>query len=180
MGMKEEVTKRFEALIDKGRELIGTLGPEVVAIRANGSKKENPEGFQYWVPKVRVPEFRSWLTSASTLIHFVAPHETHISQECDKIMSDDHLKQGVPSNVVVLMLGLLIGARDDWQCGFLGKMEYIVSGATFDDFLDHAEEYHKGNKKIESSVLASAVLKDTVKKICKKNNIEPSGKNLMI
>jgi hypothetical protein len=61
-------------------------------------------------------------------------------------------------DVVLHLLGLLIGARDDWQCGFLGKMEYIVSGATFDYFLDHAEEYHKGNKKIESSVLASAAM----------------------
>jgi uncharacterized protein YutE (UPF0331/DUF86 family) len=178
MGIKEEVTRRFEVLIGKGRQLLGTLGPEVVAIRANGSIKENPEGFQYWVPKVKVPEFRAWLTSASNLIHFIVPPETTLANECDKIMSDDHLKQGVPSNVVVLMLGLLIGARDDWQCGFLDKMEYIVSGATFDDFLDHAEEYHKGNKKNESSVLASAVLEDTVKKIAQKNKLATENKTL--
>ncbi len=178
MGMKEEIDKRFEMLIDKGQQLIRTLGPEIVQLDTFGNTEVVSESYPFWVPKVKIPEFRSWLTSASSLIHFVAPGETHIAQECDKIMSDEHLKQGVPSNVLALMLGLLIGARDDWQCGILGKMEYTVSGVTFDDFLDHAAEYHKGNRKIESSVLASAVLEDTVKKICKKNNIAPSGKKL--
>lgn len=178
MEMKEEVTQRFETLINQGRGLIGTLGPEVVVIRADGSEKVNPESYQYWVPKVRVPEFRSWLTSASNLIHFVAPHETHLAKECDRLMADDHLKQGVPSNVLVLMLGLLKGAKDDWEHGFLGRIEYIVAGAMFDDFLDHAAEYHRGNRKNEASVLASAVLEDTVKKIAQKNGVETSGKTL--
>lgn len=178
MGMKEEVTKRFEVLINQGRGLIGTLRPEVVVIRSDGSKKLNQEGYEYWVPKVRIPEFRSWLTSASNLIHFVAPPETHLAKECDRLMADDHLKQGVPSNVLVLMLGLLKGAKDDWEHGFLGRIEYIVAGATFDDFLDHAAEYHRGNKKNEASVLASTVLEDTVKKVAQKNGLITTGKTL--
>lgn len=178
MGMKEEVTKRFEVLIEKGRGLLGTLGPSVVQIDPYGNTEVDSDRYVYWVPQVRVPEFRSWLISASNLIRFVAPSETHLAKECDHLMADDHLKQGIPSNVLVLMLGLLIGAKDEWDHGLLGRIEYIVAGATFDDFLDYAAEYHKGNRKIESSVLASAVLEDTVEKICKKNNIEPSGKKL--
>ena len=178
MGTKEEITKRFEALINQGRGLIGTLDPEVVLIRADGSKKVNPKSYEYWVPKVRVPEFRSWLASASNLIHFISPSGTHLAKECDNLMTTDDLKRGVPSDVLVLMLGLLRGTKDDWEHGLLGKIEYIVAGATFDDFLDRAAEYHRGNKKIEASVLASAVMEDTVKKIAQKNGLATEGKTL--
>jgi hypothetical protein len=54
----------------------------------------------------------------------------------------------------------------------------MVAASTFDDFLDHAEVYHKGNKKIEASVLSSAVLEDTIKKICKKHKMETANKSL--
>jgi len=178
MEMKEEVTKRFETLIDGGKQLLGTLGPEVVQIDTDGNTTVDSESYPYWVPKVRIPEFRSWLTSASNLIHFVAPPGIHLAQECDRLMNDDDLKHGVTSDVLVLMLGLLTGAKDEWDHGLLGKIEYIVAGATFDDFLDHAAEYYKGNRKIEAAVLGSAVLEDTVKKIAQKNGIQTSGKTL--
>ena len=178
MGMKEDITNRFDTLIEKCQKLLGTLGPALALISGDGTKNYDNNKYQYWVPEKKIPEFRAWLSSATTLIHFVAPNGKPLIQECEKIMSNKDLGGGIPSKVLVQMLGLLIGAKDDWECGFLGKIEYIVSGATFDDFLDHAEDYHKGNKKVESSVLASAVLEDTVKKICNKNGIEPSGNSL--
>ncbi|MDD5326285.1 MAG: hypothetical protein PHY02_00540 [Phycisphaerae bacterium] len=178
MGMKEDITKRFDELINHGRGLIGTLGPELAGISGDGHKKYDNNRYEYWVPQKRVSEFRAWLTSASNLTHFVAPPETHLAKECDDLMADEHLKQGVPSNVLVLMLGVLKGVKDEWDHGLLGRIEYIVAGATFDDFLDYAAEYHKGNKKIESSVLASAVLEDTVKKIAQKNGLATERKTL--
>jgi uncharacterized protein YutE (UPF0331/DUF86 family) len=178
MGTKEEVTKRFEELIVRGEGLLGTLGPEIVQLDTSGNTEANSESYPCWIPKVRIPEFRSWLTSASNLIHFVVPPETHLAKECDNLMADEHLKQGVPSNVLVLMLGVLRGAKDEWDHGLLGRIEYIVAGATFDDFLDYAAEYHKGNKTMESSVLASAVLEDTVKKIAQKNGLATEKKTL--
>jgi len=178
MGAREEVTKRFEELIKQGQGLIGTLGPAVSIIHADGRTEFDQKSYEYWVSQKRIPEFRSWLTSASNLIHFIVPPETHIAKECDSIMADEHLKQGVPSNVLVLMLGLLKGAKDEWDHGLLGRIEYIVAGETFDDFLDYADNYLKGNKKTESSVLASAVLEDTVKKIAHKNRLSTENKTL--
>jgi uncharacterized protein YutE (UPF0331/DUF86 family) len=178
MRLKEDITNRFENLINQGQNLIGTLGPELVRISADGNKTYDHNRYQYWVPPKRVPEFRSWLTSASNLIHFVVPPKTHLAKECDNLMADEHLKQGVPSNVLGLMLGVLKGAKDEWEHGLLGRIEYIVAGTTFDDFLDYAAEYQKGNKKTESSVLASAVLEDTLKKIAQKNGLVTGGKTL--
>ena len=62
----------------------------------------------------------------------------------------------------------------DWREGLLRRIEYIFAAETFDDFLDHADKYHKANKKAEAAVLVSAVLEDTVKKIARRNNVNPS------
>jgi len=178
MEMKDEINNRFEELIHKGTQLLGTLGPETIGFDGHGNRQINPDGYEFWVPEKRIPEFRSWLTSASNLIYFIVSPEMPLVQECERLMEDPHLKQGVPSKKLVLMLGLLTGAKDEWEHGLLGKIEYIVAGATFDDFLDHAAEYHRGNKKVEAAVLSSAVLEDTVKKIAQKNGIQTVGKTL--
>lgn len=96
----------------------------------------------------------------------------------EKANIDKSMDRGIPSRVVQKMYGLLESAHDEWQRGFLRKIEYIVVAEAFDDFLDHASAYHKGNKKIESSVLASAVLEDTIKRIAGKNGVETKGKTL--
>ena len=178
MGTKEEITKRFTMLNDKGKQMLGTLGPETIGFDRHGNRKINSDGYEYWVPEKRIPEFKSWLISASNLIHFVVPSESPLAQDCDGLMASGDLKQGVNSKAVVLMLGLLTGVKDEWDHGFLGNIEYIIAGATFDDFLDHAAEYHRGNKKVEAAVLSSAVLEDTVKKIAQKNGIQTGGKTL--
>jgi hypothetical protein len=81
----------------------------------------------------------------------------------------------VPYHVIQKLLGLLDSVLEEIQRGLLRKAEYIFIASTFDDFLDHASEYHKANKKIESSVLASAVFEDSVRKLSAKNALKESG-----
>ena len=178
MGIKEDITNRFNMLIEKGTQLLETLGPGFAGGDMYGNIKYDQNSYEHWVSGKKIPEFKSWLTSASNFIHFVVLPESPLAKECNRIMADKNLGGGVTSNAMVLMLGLLTGAKDEWDHGFLGKIEYIVAGATFDDFLDHAAEYHRGNKKIEAAVLSCAVLEDTVNKIAQKNGIQTSGKTL--
>jgi uncharacterized protein YutE (UPF0331/DUF86 family) len=81
----------------------------------------------------------------------------------------------VPYHVIQKLLGLLDSVLEEIQRGLLRKAEYIFIASTFDDFLDHASEYHKANKKIGSSVLASAVFEDSVRKLSAKNALKESG-----
>lgn len=62
--------------------------------------------------------------------------------------------------------------------GFLKKAEYIFTATAFDDFLDHAEQFHKAGKKIESSVLSSIVFEDTLRKIASKHNVSNNGDSI--
>ena len=163
--MKEDFQQRFSELVAKGRELVNSL-PHL------------ERGLAPWVQPERIAEYQQWLSSSANLIHLVAPPGSPFIAECDKAMNDDYLKHGVPTTVVQKMHGLLNSALDEWNRGLLRKIEYIIAAETFDDFLDHAASYHKGNKKTESSVLASAVLEDTIKRIAERNQIEPKGLSL--
>ena len=76
-----------------------------------------------------------------------------------------------------------IGQRDETAspniyAGLMRKAEYVFVSTTFDDFLDHASEYHKAGKKLESSVLASAVFEDAVRKLAQKHGISESGRSV--
>ena len=126
-----------------------------------------------------LPEYQAWLSSTSTLINLVTTDTSPVRNELNHVLnSKDRKYDGIPTHVIQKLYGMLNSVHYDWTNGFLRQIEYIIAAETFDDFLDHAEKYHKGNRKKESSVLASSVLEDSIKKICQKHSIDSKGKGL--
>lgn len=162
--MIENIEERFNELISAGQNLI----------KAMPADEDGPE---FWIPERSIAEYQRWIASSANLINLLVTQDSTFGQECAKILGDKNSTStdGITSRMVQKIYGLLSSARDEWQRGLLRKIEYLVAAETFDDFLDHAHAYHKGNKKIEASVLASAILEDTVKKIAKKNGLESKG-----
>jgi hypothetical protein len=163
--MKEEINSRFRELLEEGDQLVGMI-------------PRGPQGANYWIADVRIGEYQSWIASAVNLIEIVAPTDSHFRVDATQVLKHSHLQAGIPTTVVRKILGLLKAAFAEWQARLLGKIEYIIAAATFDDFLDHAGMYHKANKKIEAAVLVSAVFEDTIRKISQKHNISPAGQSL--
>lgn len=75
------------------------------------------------------------------------------------------------------VLNLLHGIEENINNGLFQKLENKVSAVIFDDFLDAAELYLEKNMKIQSSVIVSVVFEDTIKNICRKNNLIVREKN---
>jgi hypothetical protein len=163
--MIENIEARFDELISAGQNLIKAI-------------PGNEDGPEYWIPEQSIAEYQRRLMSSANLINLMATQDSTFGQECAKILGNKYAADGIPSRMVQKIYGLLSSARDEWQRGLLRKIEYLVAAETFDDFLDHAHSYHKGNKKIEASILASAILEDTVKKIAKKNGLDSKGISL--
>jgi len=176
--MDKKIQTHFDKLLQERQNLVNSIPPLVLPTDAYGGTKTIPGESESSIVGARIPAYQSWLSSAANLIDYVSPMDSYFGKECRQVLSHDGLKTGIPSTVVKKMLGLLKAAKEEWEHGLLGRVEYIVAAATFDDFLDHAASYHKGNRKIESAVLASAVLEDTMKRVASKNGIDPSGKTL--
>ena len=160
--MADDISMRFQSLIDQGNTIASQL-------------PRDEFGHEEWTGTEKMSEYQSWLASAANLLGVVTTVDSYFAQECDRLMSAESQHSEIRSHTILKMQGLLTSAYQEWQHGLLRKIEHIVAAATFDDFLDHASHYHKGNKKIESSVLASAVLEDTMKRIASKHGVPATG-----
>jgi uncharacterized protein YutE (UPF0331/DUF86 family) len=158
--MEETISKRLNALIEEGKRLEPTIGDDLIVRRDKAS------------------ECQAWIASSINLIETIAIPNSGYHKDIERTHQHEHWKHGVPRPVFQQVLGILISAQQEWEQGLLRKIEYIIVAEAFDDFLDHAAKFHRGNKITESAVLAAVVLEDTTKKIARKNGIDPSGKSL--
>lgn len=164
--MEQQLKARFGELLERGRDLVDQL------------PRDEDDDLEFWVEEDRIPEYQTWIASVANLIRCVALPDSYFAESSRKLLSNRDLDTGVPSFAIQKLYALLVSANDEWTAGLLRKVEHFVVAATFDDFLDHADLYHKGGKKIESAVLASTVLEDTIKKIAAKHNVGAEGKTL--
>jgi hypothetical protein len=167
VSMKDLIGKRFEALITQGSSLVQGLPAGYKGV-----------GLEYYVPERSIPNYQAWLSAVANLLSVVAPSDSAYLAELDRQLKHEHMSNGVVSSVVQKVHGLLTSAYNDWQAGLLGQLEYQVAGLTFDDFLDHAGEYHRAGKLMEAGILASVVFEDTVKKIAARRNVSLAGLTL--
>ncbi len=156
--MKEKITERFKELIDIGTPLVEKV------------KKTHPQDQLKMLNKEEAT-YIEWMNSVSNLLSVVCNNNSSYVLNSKKILEIITSKTSLDNNHVNQMYGLLCSASNEWSNGLMGQIEYIYVAETFDDFLDHAEEFHKAKKIIESSILASTVLEDTMKKIAIKNSL---------
>jgi hypothetical protein len=133
---------------------------------------------QYWFRDELLADLQGWMASVANLLRILATPDTYFLQECERILTDEKLRHGVSFHVVQKLVGLLASLLEEIEHGLLRKAEYIFVASTFDEFLDHAAEYHRGGKKLESSVLVSAVFEDAIRKLATKSDIAQAGVSL--
>jgi ribosomal protein S20 len=163
--MTADLQLRCDELLAKGRELAKRIPVY--------------EGKPHiWYRAEDVPELQAWIGSAANFFRLIATPDTYFHLECKRVLEDERLSRGMPAISISKLLGLLQSASEEMAAGLMRKAEYVFVATTFDNFLDHASEYHKTGKKIESSVLASAVFEDSVRKLAQKNTIAEAGRSM--
>ena len=163
--MSADIEARCQELIERGRVLVSQI--RIYDGRPN-----------YWFRQEDVPSLQAWIASAANFFRLCATPDTYFLQEATRIVEDKHLAGGVPYHTVQKLVGLLQSIAEEMKHGLMRKAEYIFVASTFDDFLDHAAEFHKSGKKTESSVLASTVFEDAVRRLATKQKMEQGGQSL--
>ena len=157
-----DIVERCKTLIKTGRDYI----------------RYHEHDDNYWCRSHYMEDIQSWISSSANIIFITVTKDNYFYQECYKVVNDENLRTGIPLHTVQKLTGLLESLKDEIESGFLRQLEYIFTASAFDDFLDHAIQFHKSGKKIEASVLASVVFEDTIRKIAKKNSVDEAGNNL--
>lgn len=118
-----------------------------------------------------------WLTSAVNAVNLVVgplgPYNTrciHILAKHDTAIGGEAHIDEVKLNCAGMMVSVLESLLEDIEAGMISSIVNQVRAKTFDDFLDHAEEYYEEGRK-ESGVIAGVVFEDTIRRIGKTKDI---------
>lgn len=166
MSLEPQLIARLETLLQNGDKFLSYRGYQCDC------------GSDYWVDEHYIPEIQAWMTSAANLISLTTPPASNFRDVLERITTNDQLLGGVPWVLVQKMQGLLRSIREEATHGLLRRLEDVVVATAFDDFLDHADAFHRGNKAREAGVLAAIVLEDTLKRIAQRHGVQGSGQSL--
>jgi hypothetical protein len=122
-------------------------------------------------------ECSAWLTSAQHIVYLIcAEIKTPYLARANSIAEKDHgwlINLGVGE-----MAALLRTLLADANAGLLSSVADRARAETFDDFLDHADQYLADQRKNESGVIAGVVYEDTLRRISRRLGITEKGVKL--
>jgi hypothetical protein len=95
-----------------------------------------------------------------------------------------HLRQLMPNGPrqishdyqLEALTGLLIGALDDLEMGFLANRELLIAGELFDTVLEQAKHLLRTGYKDVAAVLGRVVLEDALRRIAPTEGVDPTQK----
>ena len=163
--MTPDLDSRCQELIARGQTLAARIGIHQGRPRI-------------WFNSEDVPALQAWIASVANFFRLCATPDTYFIQECLRIVEEKHPNGAILFLTFQKLLGLLESVAEEMKHGLIRKAEYVFVASTFDDFLEHAAEYHRAGKNIESAVLASAVFEDSVRRLSGKMNIVQAGRSL--
>jgi len=152
------ISRRFKELIAEGHQLFNDI-----------------QGHSHVLTEYR-PQCVSWLLSAVNLLEVATPTGSRYRTEAQRLLPKSDAT--IFLDCVASILGILKSAAAECSRGPINSLEFQFVGLAFEQFLKHASQYNESGKKMEAAVLASAVLEDTVKRLCRKHNIAVDGKTL--
>jgi hypothetical protein len=146
-------------------DVLEQLGERLTELLRDGQRWCGQAKDGLWLP----PGVYGWLTSAGHLVDTMTSGRGVYSRQSEGILGSASKGGSVTVHAVERMLGLLQALHTDWSKGLLREVEYLIVAETFDGFLDQAETYHRGGKKVEAGILVSAVFEDGIRKLAKKH-----------
>jgi len=159
---------KYQRYADRLRELIEE--GQVVA------KLERPSSLSTYIQGADDIRAQGWLMKARNILENVfGPQSVHV-QHFEEILPRGGARQVKHSYDIYPIVGLLTGALDDLEKGYLLGQEFLVAGEVFDSILEQAKHLVKSGYKDPSAVLARVVLEDALKRIARSEGIDDNQK----
>lgn len=119
---------------------------------------------------------QSWLTKVrSILLNVFGPKSPHYCQ------FDDNLPHGGVRNVgksyeIYPIIGVLDGALDDLESGYLLNQEFLVAGEVFDSVINRARYLLENGYKDAAAILTRVVIEDALKRLTRSEGLDDGKK----
>ncbi len=157
---------RLKRLSDRMRELINE-GRSVAEL-----ERPSEYGTEYIMDK---PALHSWLSKVVNIIETSFGVQSSQSRHLSQLMPNG-IQFVEHSHEVLSIVGLLSGALNDLEGGYLLKQEFFIAGDLFDSILEQAKHLNQTGYKDPAAVLGRVVLEDALRRIAKRESLDSSGK----
>jgi hypothetical protein len=124
----------------------------------------------------QVAQSEGWITEALNVIEVAIPIENNAYRR--RIRGIVEGGGGGATNKVSSIAECLRALLPDIAAGLIANFGNTVRAETFDDFLDHAETYRQEGERQAAGVLAGVVFEDTIRRICRDQNIPEKDEDL--
>jgi hypothetical protein len=115
----------------------------------------------------------SWLVRVENIVSAIfgkdGPHYQQLRKSLEKDTSRAY--------EVETIIGILTGALDDLEGGFLVGQEHLIASEIFDSVIEQARSLVRAGYKDPAAVLARVVLEDALRRIARDAKIAGSGKS---
>ena len=155
MTLSDDLLRRFQELAEQGLHVMTRHDQQ-------GAERVDSQSFHRW---------------ASSALHLVAavfkedsPHYRNLAKAYDNF-------NGWPSSLAA-MTGVFQAAKSDFEGGYLFRVETVISGEIFGDFVVAAKTALAEGQKDVAAVLACAALEDTLKRFGRLKGLEVDGKSM--
>lgn len=156
-NLKSQVDQRFKELEKQGRE--------IPLLDRGTSPNANPGPFY------------TWAASALNLLQGVfgekSPQVIRFKAELDHIQNNY-----VTERKLDAIRGIFLGAKSDFDGGYIFNVEIALTGELFGDFVTAAKAALSDGHHTVAAVLASAALEDALKRFATVNGLDVAGKSM--
>jgi hypothetical protein len=117
----------------------------------------------------KVPLY-AWLVKVNNILETVfGPQSPHMHHFQELAKDRGRIAHSYKVNSIV---GVLTGALDDLEKGYLLGQEFLVAGEVFDSILEQAKYLNQNGHKDPAAVLARVVLEDALKRIVRGEGLD--------
>jgi hypothetical protein len=153
----ERAVSRLTSLIEEG---------DAVAL------SERPSSVGPYIQDRDKIALHAWLAKVENILVTVFGRDSAHFKQYESLTD----RQPEHSHEVFRLIGLLQGARDDLQSGFLEGQEQIVAGVVFDSVLEQAKHLAGAGFKDPAAVLGRVVLEDALRRVARRHGCDDTLK----
>lgn len=136
------------------------------------ARLEKPSSVGQYIQGDDLIKVQAWLAKVGNILKTVfgieSIHFKHFGEALPKT-GVRHIQQSYQIHPVN---GVLVGALDDLENGFLLGQEFIIAGEVFDSILEQAKFLNTSGYKDPAAVLARVVLENSLKRLARSENID--------
>ena len=156
----KKISKRFEELIARGKELHTDIPtPEEI--------KENPQTIYELNPKSI-----AWKLSTKNLLKQAYGESSEYYELFMDMFGGDIYLRTESKEKISLVLGVLESAKEEFELGLTDSITHLLAIELFESILDQANQLLKKGFKDPAAILGRIIIESTLKDLCEKKSIE--------